>query len=153
MAPGQNEVILPITVLDLLFLLQPAKCWTLKLSQKPVACAHKRSQVWLKTSLNSGARLIIVKALIKAPAQVRRWNVLKGCGEEVSRTLSGTSEWFLMGTRKYIMPYGVFMKPETLVTTMKICKTVTRSVLPGKLQKVLRSGKRITWLELQAVTR
>ena len=58
-----------------------------------------------------------------------------------------------MGTRKYIMPYGVFMKPETLVTTMRICKTVTRSVLPGKLQKVLRSGKRITWLELQAVTR
>ena len=45
------------------------------------------------------------------------------------------------------------MKPETVVTTMKICKTVTRSVLPGNLQKVLRSGKRITWLELQAVTR
>ncbi|RMX55935.1 hypothetical protein pdam_00015646 [Pocillopora damicornis] len=38
------------------------------------------------------------------------------------------------------MPYGVFMKPETLVTTMKICKTVTRSVLPGKLQKAIRSN-------------
>ena len=78
MVHGQNEVILLITALDLLFLLQLAKCWTLKLFQKPVVCAYKRSQVWLKTSLNSGTKLIIVKALIKAPAQVWRWNVPKG---------------------------------------------------------------------------
>ena len=152
MVHGQNEVILLITALDLLFLLQLAKCWTLKLFQKPVVCAYKRSQVWLKTSLNSGTKLIIVKALIKAPAQVWRWNVPKGCGEEVSRTLSGTRGWFLMGTRKHITLYGAFMVPVTLVTIMKIFKTVTKSMLPGKHQKVLRSGKRITWLELQAVT-
>ena len=57
-----------------------------------------------------------------------------------------------MGTQKHIILYGAFMVPVTLVTIMKIYKTMIKSTLPGKLQKILRSGKRITWLELQAVT-
>ena len=57
-----------------------------------------------------------------------------------------------MGIQRPIMQFEAFMVPVTLATIMKILKTLTKSMFPGKAQKTTRSGKRIIWLELQFVT-